>query len=277
MALVLSLNARPLLRACHLQPTLAVTAIATGLALSAGRGASSVWVALAVLSGQLTVGWSNDYLDRDRDRQAKRMDKPIVAGEISAGVVLRSATIALMFCVPLSFASGVPAGAIHLSAVAAALAYNVGLKSTVASAVPYAYAFGALPAFVTLGRTGSPAPPGWALAAGALMGVGAHFVNTLPDRAADEVTGVRGLPQRLPATLAVVIGVALLSSAALVVTLAPPGKSSATNVWFSAAALVSSAAVVGAVLVGRHRLAWSLTIAVAGITVSGFIVSGSTL
>ena len=236
-----------------------------------------MWLALAVLSGQLAGGWSNDYLDRDRDRQAKRNDKPIVAGEISAGAVLRSATIALIFCVPLSFASGLAAGAVHLSAVAAAMAYNVGLKSTLASAVPYAYAFGALPAFVTLGLTGSPAPPVWAVTAGALMGVGAHFVNTLPDRAADEATGVRGLPQRLPATLAVVIGVAFLSVAALVVALGPPGKPSATNMWFAVAALGSSAVVVGAVLVGRHRLAWSVTIAVAGLTVSGFIASGSTL
>jgi 4-hydroxybenzoate polyprenyltransferase len=255
---------------------LAVTAITTALALSAGRGVSSVWLALAVLSGQLTVGWSNDYLDRGRDSQANRIDKPIVAGEISAVVVLRAATIALIFCVPLSFASGVAAGAIHLSAVAAAIAYNVGLKSTLASALPYAYAFGALPAFVTLGLTDSHAPPAWAVTAGALMGVGAHFVNTLPDRAADELAGVRGLPQRLPATLTVVIGVAFLSAAALVLTLAPAGQPSATSLWFAVAALGNSAAVLGAVLAGRHRLAWWLTIAVAGLTVSGFIASGST-
>lgn len=235
-----------------------------------------MWLALAVLSGQLSVGWSNDYLDRDRDSQAKRVDKPIVAGEISASIVRRSATIALIVCVPLSFASGVAAGAIHLSAVAAAMAYNIGLKSTVVSAVPYAYAFGALPAVVTLGLAGSPTPPVWAVTAGALMGVGAHFVNTLPDRAADELTGVRGLPQQLPAAAVVVIGVALLSAAALILTWAPPGKPSATNLWFAAAALGNSAAVLGAVLVGRRRLAWWLTIALAGLTVIGFIASGST-
>jgi 4-hydroxybenzoate polyprenyltransferase len=270
-------NARPLLRACHLQPTLAVTAITTALALSAGRGVSSVWVALAVVSGQLTVGWTNDYFDRDRDRQAGRVDKPIVAGQVSAGVVLGSATIVMMLCVPLSFASGTAAATVHLSAVAAALTYNAGLKSTVASAVPYAYAFGALPAFVTLGLTPSHMPPVWAIAAGALMGVGAHFVNTLPDRAGDKQAGVLGLPQRLPATFSLVTGVALLSAAALLVALAPAGKPGATSLSFAAAALGSSAAVLGAILVGRHRLAWSLTIAVAGLTVSGFIASGSTL
>jgi 4-hydroxybenzoate polyprenyltransferase len=136
--------------------------------------------------------------------------------------------------------------------------------------------FGALPAFVTLGLTDSHAPPAWAVTAGALMGVGAHFVNTLPDRAADELAGVRGLPQRLPATLTVVIGVAFLSAAALVITLAPAGQPSATSLWFAVAALGNSAAVLGAVLAGRHRLAWWLTIAVAGLTVSGFTASGST-
>lgn len=266
-----------LLRASHWQPTLAVTAIATALAVSAGRGPSSVWVALAVLSGQLTVGWSNDYLDRHRDRQGKRLDKPIVAGEIGEDTVRRAATIALILCVPLSFASGVAAGAVHLSAVAAALAYNAGLKSTMASAVPYAYAFGALPAFVTLGLTGSPAPPVWAVAASSLMGVGAHFVNTLPDRAADELTGVRGLPQRLPANLAVVIGVAFLSVGALLITLAPPGNPSTTAMLFVVVALGIAAAVVGATLVGQHRVAWWLTLALAGLTVCGFIASGSAL
>ena len=33
--------------------------------------------------------------------------------------------------------------------------------------------------------------------AGALLGVGAHLVNALPDLADDEATGVRGLPHRL--------------------------------------------------------------------------------
>ena len=74
----------PLLRACHLKPTLAVTAITTALAVSAGRGSGSIWVALAVLSGQFSVGWSNDYLDRDRDHLAGRVDKPIVSGGVSA-------------------------------------------------------------------------------------------------------------------------------------------------------------------------------------------------
>ena len=66
----------------------------------------------------------------------------------------------------LSLAAGRQAGAAHLTGVAAAWAYNLGVKRTAASWVPYALAFGLLPAFVTLGLPGRPWPPAWAMAAG---------------------------------------------------------------------------------------------------------------
>lgn len=268
----------PLLRASHLQPTLAVTAIATALAIAVGRrGAEVVWVALAVLTGQLSVGWSNDYLDRDRDRVAGRNDKPIPSGEVAAPVVGAAAVAALVLCVPLSLLSGWGAGTVHLLAVAAAWAYNARLKSTWASVVPYAVAFGALPAFITMGLPGAPAPPLWAVAAGALLGAGAHFVNTLADRDDDARTGVRGLPQRLPAPVALLVGVILMASAALLTAIAPPGSPGLRAVAFATAALAAAGAVVVAVGIGRHRSAWSLTLAVAGLTVAGLIAGGGTL
>jgi len=90
----------PLLRASHFQPTLAVTAITTALAVAVGRGLGSIWVALAVFAGQLSVGWSNDYLDRGRDATAGRTDKPIVSGRISARAVGVGAVAAVVVCVP---------------------------------------------------------------------------------------------------------------------------------------------------------------------------------
>lgn len=267
----------PLVRASHLQPTLAVTAIATALALSAGRRSGVVWVALAVLAGQLSVGWSNDYVDRHRDRLAGRSDKPIPAGEVPARVVGWGAVVALALCVPLSLLSGWWAGTVHLVAVGAALSYNLGLKSTIASPLPYLVAFGALPAFITLGLEGSPPPPAWAVAAGALLGAGAHFVNTLADREDDARTGVRGLPQRMPATAALLIGVAAMTAAAVVTTLAPSGAPGVVGSGFLVAAVVAAATVLLAVTVGHRRAAWSLTLAVAGLTVGGLVAGGGTL
>src|SRR4051794_5876059 len=97
---------RGLLRACHFQPTLAVTAITGILALVAGRGLGVIAVVAAVLCGQLSVGWSNDWLDRDRDRRAGRTDKPVAVGTVAVTTVRRAATTALVLTVPLSLLSG---------------------------------------------------------------------------------------------------------------------------------------------------------------------------
>ena len=100
---------------------------------------------------------------------------------------------------PLSLLSGWRAAAVHLVAVLLAWGYDLGLKSTVWSVVPYTVSFGLLPAFVTLGLPGAPWPPWWATAAGALLGAGAHFANVLPDLDDDLATGVLGLPAPAPA------------------------------------------------------------------------------
>ena len=77
-----------LIRACHFQPTLAVTAVTTALAVLSGRGASGcVAVALAVVAGQLSTGWSNDWFDAARDTANGRVDKPIVSGAVSVATV----------------------------------------------------------------------------------------------------------------------------------------------------------------------------------------------
>ena len=91
-----------LARACHPEPTLAVTALATVVAISAGRGAGTAWVTAAVLCGQLSVGWANDYLDREQDRRAGRRDKPVAAGRVDATPVRRAAIVALAMAVVLN-------------------------------------------------------------------------------------------------------------------------------------------------------------------------------
>src|SRR5438270_12498188 len=91
-----------LLRCSHPEPVAAVTAANGVLAISAGRGWTTVWVVTAVLAGQLFVGWTNDYLDRDLDRRAGRSDKPLAAGAVPAPRVRSAAIVALVACVPLS-------------------------------------------------------------------------------------------------------------------------------------------------------------------------------
>lgn len=267
----------PLLRASHFQPALSVTVIATVLAVSVGRGAGSIVVALAVAAGQLSVGWSNDYLDRDRDRRTGRVDKPIVAGQIDARTVGTAAIVAALACVPLSFLSGWRAGAVHLGAVAVAWLYNVRLKATVASPVPFALAFGVLPAFVTLGLAGHPWPPAWAVVAAGLLGTAAHFVNTLADLDQDARVGVRGLPHRLGASTSLGAAVVLMAVVSFVLAIAPAGRPSGAVYALLAAAWASAAGVLVAAHGGHPRGAWSLTLCTTVIAVGLFLAHGRSL
>src|SRR4051794_41632835 len=56
-------------------------------------------------------------------------------------------------------------------------------------------------------------------AAGALLGVGAHLVNVLPDLAEDEATGVHGLPHRIGARRLPAVATAVLAAGSLVVAI----------------------------------------------------------
>jgi 4-hydroxybenzoate polyprenyltransferase len=185
-----------LARCSHPEPVVAVTSVCGVLALLAGRGAwGVVWVMLAVAAGQLFVGWTNDYLDRRRDSQAQRPDKPLARGEISARPVAIAAAIAGLALVPLSLASGVPATIVHVIGVVSATAYNLGLKATWLSVLPYAVSFAMVPAFITLGLAHPHWPPVWVTAATSLTGVGGHFAQARPDVARDRRQHVLGLPQ----------------------------------------------------------------------------------
>lgn len=264
-------------RACHIEPTIAVTTAATAFAVSAGRGVETLWVAAAVLAGQLSIGWSNDYLDRDRDRRNRRHDKPIVAGSVSDLAVLAGSVIAAVACVPLSLASGWTAGGVHLLGVLAAWCYNGWLKGTVLSPLPYLLGFAALPAFVVLGLPGTPTPPLWLLLAGALLGGGAHFANVLPDLADDLRTGVRGLPHRMGYAATSAAASVLLVAASVVLAVAPgdPGV-------LDAIAAVGAIGLLAAGLIAMRRRPGSralfrVTLVIGAIDVALLIAGGATI
>ncbi|MGR7000863.1 UbiA family prenyltransferase [Yinghuangia aomiensis] len=120
-----------------------MTALVTAVAGAAGRGASgTAAVALAVLAGQLSVGWANDALDARRDAAVGRVDKPAAGGALAPRVVAVAAATALVLCVPLSLLSGTRAAAAHLTGVVGGgWAYNLGLKATWWSLLTYAIGF----------------------------------------------------------------------------------------------------------------------------------------
>lgn len=260
----------PLLRSCHPGPTLAVTVMATAFAAGRDLGPGRVaLVAGAVLAGQLSIGWGNDLLDRDRDRAVGRTDKPLATGELTAPVARAAVALALAATVLLSLATGLLAGLVHLVCVAAGWAYDLGVKASAWSWAPYAVAFGGLPVFVVLadpgatGATGATGVPWWLPVGGALLGVGAHLLNALPDLDDDLATGVRGLPHRLGARRAAVAAVTALLAATLVVALGAAGAAP----WLRVGAVVAAAALAVVALTTRGRTPFRAAIGIAALDV----------
>ncbi len=259
-----------LVRSCHPGPSLAVTVLTALLAVSAAKPAPTVaLVTAAVGAGQLSIGWSNDLVDAARDRTTERSDKPVAAGWVGEAAVRRAIAAALVACVVLSALCGVASGAVHLLlGVASGWAYNLGVKNTRWSFLPYAVAFGALPAVVTLAGAESRLPPAWMVLTGALLGTGAHLLNALPDLADDEATGVVGLPHRLGAERVRRIAPLVLLVGSVVAVLGPTGSPGALG-W---TALGGCAGLASLAVLSRGRTPFAAAVGIAAVDVLTLVV-----
>jgi 4-hydroxybenzoate polyprenyltransferase len=242
---------RALALATHPGPAVAVTVVAGLLALAAGVPAGrAALVTVAVLAGQASIGWSNDWLDADRDRAVARADKPVVQGAVAPALLRTLAVGSAAAAVVLSLLLGLVPGLLLLVLVASGWAYNAGLKRTAVSVLPYVTGFGALPAGVVAAAPGAPLAPWWLVTAGAALGAAAHLANVAPDLEDDLATGVRGLPHRIGARGSAVTGAVVLGVASLVLVLGPDGPPTAAG-WAGLALAVL--AVVVAALAGTRR------------------------
>ncbi len=259
-----------LVGAAHPGPAAAVTTLTALLAIGAGHHlGTAVLVTAAVGTGQLGIGWSNDLIDAARDRRVGRTDKPIARGAVSAQAVRTATAVSLVACVVLSLACGPASAATHLGlGVASGWAYNLGLKRTRWSALPYAVAFGSLPAVVSLALPDPVLPPLWMVATGAVLGVGAHLLNALPDLDDDAATGVLSLPQRLGARAVRVVAPLVLLGGSVVALLGPSGPVPPAA-WAGGGLCLLLA---GVALLGRGRVPFVASIAIAAVDVVGLVV-----
>ncbi|WP_100812659.1 MULTISPECIES: UbiA family prenyltransferase [unclassified Microbacterium] len=193
-------------RSTHPGPTLVVTALSLGLGIAAGLDAWRVAVlVIAVFSGQLSIGLSNDAIDSDRDRRVGRSDKPIARGDVSLRAAWVAALGSLVIALVLTGWLGLGALAAHAIVLASAWAYNAGLKSTAISIVPFLVSFGLFPSVATLSAPEPALAAWWSTLAGAILGAAVHLTNVLPDLDDDRVTGIRGFPHRTGARWSAVL------------------------------------------------------------------------
>ena len=264
-------RALALLRSSHPGPSAAVTLITVLLGVAVGLDPARLALLGATMAlNQVSIGWANDWLDAGRDRSTGRRDKPVAAGEIAVGTVRLAALTAAAGSIALSLALGIPFALGHALALAGGWAYDLGMKRTALSALPYLVSFGVLPALATLARPEPALAVGWAVAAGALLGLAAHIANVLPDLADDDATGVRGMPHRLGTVPSTVLAGTALAGAGGVLALGIGGVLGGAGVAVSLA--VSVAAVVASLR--RSRWGFRLVILAAVVDVVLLVLAG---
>jgi 4-hydroxybenzoate polyprenyltransferase len=264
-----------LLASCHPAPCAAVTVFSSVLAAVAGADAATcVLLAAAVLAGQLSIGWSNDRIDARRDAEVGRTDKPLARGAVSVRLTDSAIVVSLLATLVLSLLLGWRAAVVHLAAVGCGWAYNLGLKATVVSWVPYAVAFGSLPAIATLALPDPRVAGWWSILAGSCLGVAAHLANVLPDLEDDVKTGVRGLPHRLGAPASMVLAALLLGGATALIALAAPGGRRPLDIL--TLALVATVIVAALPSRLRHPAARSSFVAIMGLAAVNIVLLATT-
>lgn len=276
---VLMSTANALVRATHPGPAISVTIVALVIGLAVDVTPVRLLIlGFVILTGQASIGLSNDLLDAARDRAVGRTDKPVALGLIrpqtvrawAAGCAVASVTASIVLSPWVTIANVV--------FLAVAWGYNLGLKNTVFSVVPYLVGFGILPLIVTLSRPDPLPATWWAVGMGAMMGAAAHFANVLPDLDDDRRTGIRGLPHRMGRVgCGLVISAALVAASALaVIGLDDPVRwigwvGLAVNVVIAAACAVLLTRAV------QTRVLFRLIILAALVNVALLAVSGDSL
>lgn len=260
----------------HPGPSVVITALTTVLAAQAApHGVGPVLTAPALLAGQLSVGWSNDACDAARDAAAGRTDKPLARGDISVRAVWTAAFVAVAAGLAMAFVIGPVTAALYALVVAPAWAYNLGLKSSLWSGVMYLLGFGPLPAYAASTLPGHPAPRVTVTVAAALLGLGAHFANVLPDLTADKGTGVGGLPQRVAARWGPVavraVALVLLLAASVLLLLG------ATRLWVAVPGLVAAMLLAVASARGSGRVPFLAALGIAAVDIALFVAGGEAL
>jgi len=206
-------------QASHFGPTLIVTAIAFAFGTYYWWEGPAYVIAFTVATGQLVVGWSNDLYDYQDDLKHNRTNKPLVSGLITQQYLQKW----LRFMVPFSFFAnllgplGFKGGLVYMLGIACGVAYNFYFKFNACSPLPYAIAFAALPSSIAISK--DVTPPVWMWLGGALFGSAAHFINVIKDMEQDQVSGIKGLPQRLGTKNSLIVSQTLIALGVLTIVL----------------------------------------------------------
>ena len=180
----------------HLWAVLVVVGATGAFGLLASSGEPEAWrfamLLLGMLGGQLSVGALNEWCDREADAVAKPW-KPIPAGLVPAShaLAITGGGLALMLV------AGGLLGPLELLVLTIAngcgLVYDLGVKRTPLSWLPYLGALPLVPVWAWLVMDSFQPRLLWLYPIGAGFIVAIHLAQVLPDIAGDRRQGERGL------------------------------------------------------------------------------------
>jgi len=248
-------------RLIHPFPTLLNVGATGGLACIAVRGMPEasilVRLMLVMLFAQSAIGAANDVIDRELDA-ATKVWKPVASGVVPARVASMLAVSLAAGALALAATLGVGSAALAALGLGCGLAYDIRLKRTPLSALPYMVAIPTLPAWVWVTLDRWQPELWWLLPLGSLIGVALHMANTLPDLEGDRAAGVKGLPHRLGLGRSLSLAWAAFA-AALVLSLVLAPLLRYDWRWYAPALALGCGALAGSGLAfALRREPWSL-------------------
>ncbi|HVA88454.1 MAG TPA: UbiA family prenyltransferase [Chloroflexota bacterium] len=187
-------------RLLHPFPSALVTGSSFLFAELATGGRADPWVlarlVLSVACSQGAIGAANDVVDRDLDAATKPW-KPVARGVISRKAAAILAGVLSLLCLALSASLPLPTVLAALVGLGCGLAYDLKLKRSRWSWLPYGLAIPTLPvwAWAATGKLSGRLAPAYPL--GLLLGLAIHLANTLPDLEGDRGFGVGGFAHGL--------------------------------------------------------------------------------
>jgi 4-hydroxybenzoate polyprenyltransferase len=264
-----------LARLVHPFPSALDAAVTVALALLAGAsGGRALLLGASMLAVQLSIGTFNDLLDLPADAVAGR-SKPLVDGRVGARPALGVGIACGLAGLVLAGFAGLATGLVACAGYGIGLAYDLRLKASPWSWLPYAAGIPLLPVFAWIGATGELPGPILVLAGlGVLGGASLAIANALADAERDTasrtttVATALGRPRaiRLGALLALLVaGIATTSAFALA------GWIPGTGVTAAGAAGIVAGLMLG--FQGRLQRAWEVQAIGLAILAAGWVAS----
>lgn len=224
---------------------------------------------------QLAIGAANDWADAPADETAQP-GKPIPSGLVRRPTAARLALAAAAAGLALAALAGPAPLALAAAGLAAGLAYDLRLKGTRWSWVPYAVGVPLLPVFAWVGATGSlPEPFAVLVPIAMLAGAGLAVANALADLERDRAAGTETVATSLGLDRARRIG-AVLQGLVVAAALGSAVMFGGDGAWVALAAAGSTIVLAGLAIgwnrrPAARRRAWETQAVGVGVIAAGWI------